>query len=124
MSAQSCTINPRSPSNLTATGGVLVDGTQNVMIECECVDDNGRRLRKIRWFFPDTTIVAKQINPPDGAPYRINNNRLQTLVIPTFGDSYDGTYTCGVSEDETYPPNPLTVISLTLPGEKYHKLCY
>jgi len=119
----SCTVTPTSPNNLTAAGGVLVDGTQNVVIKCKCVDDNGARLRKIRWFFPDTTIVAKQTDAPAGAPYRMRNNRkkIHTLVIPTFNDSYAGTYTCGVSEDN---PNPLTTITLTLQSEKYHNLCY
>jgi len=125
VSAQgSCTVTPTSPINLTVAGGVLVDGTQNVMIKCRCVDDGGTLLRKVRWFFPNTTIVAKQTDPPDDAPYRDNSNRISTLVIPTFNDSYDGMYTCGVSEDNAYPPNPLTTITLTLPGEKYHKLCY
>jgi len=39
VSAQgSCTVTPTNPITLTAAGGVLVDGTQNVMIECRCVD--------------------------------------------------------------------------------------
>jgi len=122
VSAQNCTINPRSPSNLTVTGGVLTDGTQNVMIGCECVDDKEKRVGDVRWFFPNTTVVARQSDAPDGAPYRNNNNRLQILVIPTFNDSYDGTYTCGVSKNDKHPPSPMTNITLTLEGEKYHML--
>jgi len=126
VSAQSlsCTVTPTSPNNLTAAGGVLFNRTQNVTIECECVDDHGTQLMGVRWFFFDATLVARQTDPPNGAPYCIsaNSGRLSTLVIPTFNDSYDGTYICGLGN--TYPPNPLTTISLTLQGEKYHKLCY
>jgi len=117
-----CTITPTSPNDLSATGGVLSDGTQNVTIECECVDDDGTRLAKVRWFFPDNTTVETSPDVLNGSPYRINNKRLHTLVIPTFNDSYDGIYSCGRSD--TYPPDLLTTITLTLPGEKYYKLCY
>jgi len=119
-SLDSCTVTPTSPNNLTSAGGALVDGTQNVTIECECVDYRGSRLRRVRWFFFGTTLVARQTDPPNGAPYYIsaNNGRLSTLVIPTFNDSYDGTYTCGRGDILI----PFTTISLTLLGEKYHKL--
>jgi len=107
VSAQgSCAITSTNSTDLIAA-----NGTQNVMIECECVGDDGLQQSEIRWFLPDATIVATQANVPDGAPYHFNG----TLVIPTFNDSYDGTYTCGVGYN--YPPTPMTTITLSLPGE-------
>ena len=39
VSAQgSCTITPINPTTLTTAGGVLPNGTENVMIQCNCSD--------------------------------------------------------------------------------------
>ena len=39
----------------------------------------------------------------DGSPYYILNNLITnvTLVIPTFSDSYAGTYNCGIRVNDT-----------------------
>ena len=124
VSAQgSCTVTPTSPITLTAAGGVLVDGTQNVMIECRCVDGSNVALSPVRWFHPNNMRISSQSNTPTGAPYYISSDssRLATLVIPTFNDSYDGTYTCGW--DDTHPPFPRTTTTLTLPGEMSEQSC-
>ena len=86
------------------------------MVECRCVDDDGNALSLARWFDPNNVRVATQQNAPKGGPYRIsgNNNRLATLVIPTFSDSYDGTYTCGIGNN--HPPTPMITIGLSLAG--------
>ena len=56
VSAQgTCTVTPLNPITLTAAGGVLVDGTENVTIQCNCSDDVGTVLQPIRWFDPDGT---------------------------------------------------------------------
>jgi len=112
VSAQgSCTITSTNSPDLIAAAGILAHGTEYLMIECECVGDNGLQQSEIRWFLPDATIVATQANVLDGAPYHLNG----ILVIPTFNHSYDGTYTCGVGNN--YPPTPMTTITLSLPGE-------
>jgi len=123
VSAQgSCTITPTSPDHLTVDGKELPDTTQKVMIECRCVDDKNTSLSRVRWFGHNNIRIMSQSDTPTGAPYFINkkSGRLATLVIPTFNDSYDGTYTCGMGTE--YPPNPITSITLTLAGEKYHML--
>jgi len=94
VSAQSCTITPRNPDNLDPSGGVIVNGMENVMIECRCVDGNGNAPRRVRWFDPSMSRVTGQTS---GNPYSNNNNNngRSTLVIPTFSDSTSGIYTCG-----------------------------
>ena len=108
VSAQSCTITPTSPDDLDPTGGVIVDGTVNVMIECRC---GGR----VRWFYRNTTRIVNQANTPPGDPFFIPAINLATLVIPIFNDTTDGIYTCGLGN--TYPPNDLATINLILPGK-------
>ena len=54
VSAQgTCTVTPLNPITLTTAGGVLADGSVNVMIQCNCSDDVALKL--IRWFGPDGT---------------------------------------------------------------------
>ena len=101
---ESCTIIPTSPADLDPTGGVIVDGTQNVMIECSC--GTGR----VRWFYPNTTRILTQNKTPPGDPYLMNQR--SALVIPTFSDSTSGVYTCGLEND--YPPQSMVTINLTL----------
>jgi len=82
------------------------------------VDNSNVPLSPVRWFHPNNMRISSQSNTPTGAPYYISsdNSRLATLVIPTFNDSYDGTYTCRLNNN--YPPNPMTTIDLTLAGKK------
>ena len=102
VSAQSCNVTPLSPTTLTATGGAIVYGTMNVRIRCSCTESDGTAVNTVRWFDPDGTRLVSvqntaQYNP--NAPHftRVNTNsdRDVILVIPTFNDSYNGTYTCG-----------------------------
>ena len=102
VSAQgSCTITPLNPTTLTATGGALPNGTMNVMIQCNCTNDDGTVVSLVRWYDPDgTRLFSKESNRFDAsAPHftRVNDgsDTHVILVIPTFNDSYDGTYTCG-----------------------------
>ena len=119
VSSQSCTITPTSPDGLNPSGGVIVDGTVNVMIECRCVDKNGYVPRRIRWFDPSNERLLPESHVPDGDPYFIRNiNRHTILVIPTFSYSTSGVYTCGI--DNNYPPLGAVTINLMLPtGKKY-----
>ena len=119
VSSQSCTITPTSPDGLDPTGGAIVNGTVNVMIECRCVDNDGSVPNRIRWFDPTNTRVRGALF---GGPYIIVNNndagRPTMLVIPTFSDSTSGVYTCGTGH--SYPPGAMVTISLTIGDGK----CY
>ena len=121
VSAQaSCTITPISPTTLTAAGGVLPNGTENVMIQCNCSDDDGSVITNVRWYGPDGIIP--RIGTSDfiaGAPYHTRasgdrDNRNITLVIPTFSDSYDGNYICGRRGNnyDKLPRRPTTTVKL------------
>ena len=123
VSAQaSCTITPISPTTLTAIGGVLRNGTENVMIRCTCSDDGGGVITTVRWYGPNGIIPRSGTDDfIAGAPHHIrrsgdNDNRNITLVIPTFTDSYDGNYTCGRRSGDILVP-PMTAVNLTIDGE-------
>jgi len=118
----SCTITPINHlTTLTVDGGVLADETQNVKIECRCMNDSNVTLTSARWFDPNNMRIFLQNNAPNGAPYRISSDRgtLAILVIPTFNDSYTGTYTCEIGL--SFPPHPFGTIILTLFGKEFHR---
>ena len=95
--ASTCTITPLNPTTLTATGGVLPDGIENVIINCDCVSVDSATINSIRWFNANGSRILIKQNTPAGAPYFIVNplGSITTLVIPIFNESYDGLYTCG-----------------------------
>ena len=119
---EECTITPLNPTNvLTATGGALASGTENVMIQCSCTITNDE---VVRWYDPDGNQLvnngSKNFIP--GTPHytRVEGSTDDMniiLVIPIFNDTYDGTYTCGrrVSNTELGAPN-ISVV-LTIAGE-------
>ena len=124
VSAQSgCTITPINPTTLTAAGGVLTNGTENVMIQCNNCTDGDSTLNRVRWYDPDGTRLVWPNHPNyiPGTPHftkvdDANNDII--LVIPTFNDSYVGTYTCGdrVAEGRL-PGPPNAVATLTIGGK-------
>ena len=126
VSAQgSCTITPISPTTLTTAGGVLPNGTENVMIRCTCSEDDGSVITNIRWHNPDGSIVPRIGGGRfiAGAPHYTRasgdrDNRNVTLVIPTFNDSYDGNYICGRRSGDNFV-SPITAVSLTIGGELF-----
>ena len=116
VSAQ-CTITPLNPTTLTATGGVVVSGTTNVRILCVCtvtVDQT------VRWYNTSDNFITQQNHQRyvAGSPYFIPNDPNVyvnvTLVIPTFTDSYDGTYTCGIFVNDTVFTSPSAAVTLTI----------
>ena len=117
VSAQSCTITPLNPTTLTATGGVLVSGTTDVRIQCVCT---GSFSGNVRWFDINTNFVVQSSHARyvAGSPYFIPNNpngaTNVTLVIPTFNDSYDGTYNCGIYVSNTELKLPSAAVTLTI----------
>ena len=116
-----CTITPINPTTLTTAGGVLASGTENVMIQCNCTDDDGTVVNPVRWYDPDGTrlLVSGYSNYVAGTPYyrREPDNTNIALVIPTFNDSYDGTYTCGGRVSYGLPGPPNAVVILTIAGK-------
>ena len=132
VSAQaSCTITPINPTTLTTAGGVLPNGTENVMIRCNCSESDGSVITNARWYGPDGIIP--RMGTSDfiaGAPHHTRAsgdrfNRNITLVIPTFNDSYNGNYTCGRRDSNTdnLPLPPTFTVSLIIGGELF-KLFY
>ena len=118
VSAQSCTITPLNPTTLTASGGALLSGTTDVRIQCVCPVANDDQ--RVRWFDINTEFVIQSIHPRyvAGSPYFIPNNPNGatdvTLVIPTFTDSYDGTYNCGIRVYDTSFTSPSAAVTLTI----------
>ena len=112
-----CTITPINPTTLTAAGGVLAIGTVNVMIQCNCTDD-GAEVEPVTWYDPDGIRLPVNTHKDYIAhtPYyrRAPDDTNIVLVIPTFNDSYDGEYICGMRA----PPGvPNTTINLAIGGE-------
>ena len=95
-------------------------------VQCNCTESNGNAVSIVRWYDPaGTRLVSaqntEQFNP--NVPYftrvggdqgnRDNTNVI--LVIPTFTDSYDGTYTCGGNVDDRSALTPPTAaVTLTI----------
>ena len=115
-----CIIIPINPTTLTATGGVLASGTENVVIQCNCTDDNGT-VDRVRWYDPDGTrlLLSYHYNYVPGTPYfrKAPNNANVALVIPKFNDSYDGTYYCGGRFNKGPPDPPNAAVNLTIGGK-------
>ena len=122
VSAQSCAITPLSPTTLTATGGAIPIGTMNVRIQCGCTERNGGAVNVVRWYDPAGTrlvsarnTVKFDPNVPHLTRVDVSNDRNIILVIPTFNDSYDGTYTCGrEAADRAALTPPTADVTLTI----------
>ena len=128
VSAQaSCTVTPINPTTLTTAGGVfnLPNGTENVIIRCNCSYNDGYVITNARWWYLDGIIPPRVDSGDDipSTPYYTRasgdtNNRNITLVIPTFNDSYDGNYICGRRRGGS-PRAPTVTVSLTIGGELF-----
>ena len=57
-----CTITSINPTTLSAAGGVLASGTEYVVIQCSCSDDNGTVVDCVRWYDPDGTRLLLRTN--------------------------------------------------------------
>ena len=97
----------------------------NVMIQCNCTNDDGTVVNHVRWYDPDgIRLVTPGHNQFDAtAPHftRVDDgsDAHVILVIPTFSDSYDGAYTCGNREGESDdgPGSPNVDVTLTVKSE-------
>ena len=127
-SAHNCNIFPVSPINppRTVTRGILLaDGTQNVIVGCNCTS-NGLPFGVISWFLPDKTLVSSQ-SSSDGVPYFSVPNLsggVSNLNIPTFTRSYIGTYTCGAGSDDVSSSLVNATVGLIIPGNCDHIATY
>ena len=125
VSAQgSCTITPLNPTTLTTTGGALVSGTVNVMIQCICTNDDGTVVDIVRWYDPaGNKLLAAGRNRFDACTSHFTKvdgrDTHVILVIPIFTESYNGTYTCGNREGQSNngPGSPKVTVTLTIEGE-------
>jgi len=109
-----------SPINLprTVTRGILLaDGTQNVIVGCNCTS-NGLPFGIISWFLPDKTLVSSQSSSGGVLYFSVPNlnGGVSNLHIPTFARSYNGIYTCGAGSDDVPSLLTSTTIDLIIPG--------
>ena len=121
-----CTITPINPTTLTTAGGVLASGTENVMIQCNCTDHQFifGVAPNVTWYDPSGINLLFSNSVPKTPHITSDGDDTNiVLVIPTFNDSYDGTYTCG-EKDDNYPPGaPNATITLTIDGELMRMQC-
>ena len=95
-----------------------------MMIQCNCTNDDGTVVKTVRWYdSAGTRLVSEENNRFDASsPHftRVNNSNTHViLVIPTFDESYDGTYTCGNRDGESNdgPGSPNVDVTLTIEGD-------
>ena len=116
-----CVVTPINSTSLTAGGGILANGTENVMIQCNCTDGDGMILEPITWYDPDGNrlLVRTHIRYVPGTPYynRVPDDNNIILVIPTFTDPYDGIYTCGRRVNNHPPEAPFATVNLAISGK-------
>ena len=125
VSAQRCNVTPINPTTLTATGGAIVYGTMNVKIQCNCTERNGGAVSVVRWYDPNGTRLVSarhtvEFNPdvPHFTRVDVHSDSDVILIIPTFNDSYDGTYTCGRNAaDRSALSSPIAEVTLTIISE-------
>jgi len=111
-----CTIISTSLTTLTTDGGVIFNGTQNVIIYCLCMRNNVA-VAGARWFFPNGTQVRTETHadtrPND--PY-FRNIIPSVLIIRKFVHPYNGTYGCGSSTNIDSVSSHGDTISITVVG--------
>ena len=110
-----CSIVSTNLPTVTAAGGVIANGTQNVILYCICMRvDSIVIVGQTSWFFNGARITLTQ-DDGSGNPYS-RNNVPSTLTIPSFGTPHDGNYSCGhrLSFDDVATLGD--TITLTLPG--------
>ena len=112
-----CIVTPINPTTLTTAGGTLPTGTENVMMNCNCTNDDGTVVDIVRWYDPSGTRLTMGGFVP-GTPHIVSADELSNiniiLAIPTFNDSYNGTYTCGMRADDGTLGTPSTTVTLTI----------
>ena len=111
-----CNITSTNLPTVTAAGGVIANGTQNVILYCICMRiDNNITVGRTTWFFNGVQITLTQ---DDGSsnPYS-RDNVPSTLTIPSFVSPHDGNYSCGPANYFSSVSSRGDKITLTLPGK-------
>jgi len=111
-------LTPINPTTLSSAGGTLPNGTESVMIHCNCPDD-GKKINRVRWYGPDGNRLRSRRFNKDIPYFERVTDRNDTniiLVIPIFTNSFVGVYTCGkkLNERQAGPPN--AAVNLTIDG--------
>ena len=78
-----CTIVSTNLATVTATGGAIANGTQNVIIYCLCIRNNIAAVGgAARWFLNGIQIT--ETADTTGGPYLRSNIVPNQLIIPSF----------------------------------------
>ena len=110
-----CSIVSTNLPNVTAAGGIIANGTQNVILYCVCMRVNSVvTVGSAFWFFNGALITLTQDNG-SGNPYS-RDNVPSTLTIPFFVAPHDGNYSCGPHYFFSKVATHGDTITLTLPG--------
>ena len=110
-----CTIVSTNLPTVTAAGGVIANGTQNVILYCICMRINSIVIvGRTFWFFNGTHITLTQ-DDGSGNPYS-RDNVPSTLIIPSFVAPHDGDYSCTHNNDFSDVAARGDTITLTLPS--------
>ena len=110
-----CSIVSTNLPTVTAAGGVIANGTQNVIFYCLCMRVNSIvTLGQTFWFLNGARINLTQ-DDGSGNPY-FRDNVPSTLTIPSFVTPHDGNYSCAHNDDFNEVATLGDTITLTLPG--------
>ena len=104
---RSCNIISTSLPTVTTPGGVITDGTQNVILYCICAIDNVA-VGPTRWYFNGTQVTLTE-DGGNGSLY-LRDNVPSPLIIPSFVTGNSGTYRC--ESDGTISPTSDDMITL------------
>ena len=107
-----CNIISTNLPTVTGAGGVIANGTQNVILYCICNRSNVAA-GPTYWYFNDAPVTLSESDETDGNPY-YRNNVPSPLIIPSFVAPHDGTYSCVRSANLSDVSR--VDITLTLPG--------
>ena len=110
-----CSIVSTNLPTVTAAGGVIANGTQNVILYCICMRVNSNvTVGLTTWFFNGDEVTLTQADS-SGNPY-LRNNVPSTLTIPSFVTPHDGNYSCAPNNNFNEVATLGDTITLTLPG--------
>ena len=87
-----CNIISTSLPTVTAAGGVIANGTQNVILYCICYRSNVA-VGPTLWYFNGVQVTVTETVTTDGYPY-YRNTVPSPLIIPSFVAPHNGTYSC------------------------------
>ena len=79
---------------MTSAGGVIANGTQNVIVYCICNRSNVAAGRP-RWFLNGSRITLAR-DDGSGSPY-VRDILPSTLIISSFVAPHNGIYSCGTT---------------------------